>query len=343
MSPVRHADAVRSASPVGPASPGHPASPGAEPNAPLGEPASEVGDGNGGSPKAGEPAGVETPRTLPGGVGLEARDLHFRHPGSTSGVEGISLQAGVGARVALLGRNGAGKTTLLHLLGGALAPERGSVHWGDLSLPGGREARDAWRRAVGLVLQDPDDMLFAPTVEEDLAFGPTNLALPAGEIRARVQEAIGGFGLEAVRGRPVHALSHGQKKRVALAGILAMRPSFLLLDEPMAGLDPEGRRSFLALLERESQRGATLLLSTHDVSFAAGWATRVIFLDAGRVVASGDPASLLVDSPRLQRLGLEPPAALQLGEAAVAAGWISADEPLPLTTEGLVARMRRQG
>ncbi len=198
----------------------------------------------------------------------------------------LSRSVGRGERVALLGANGSGMTTSLLVLAGALAPLAGTIGMPDLALVHTSGAQRAWRQRVGLVLADPDDQLIAPTVADDIAFGPRNMGLADADVSFRPGEAvealgvealgIEALGIEALLPRAIHRLSLGERKRVALAGVLALRPDVLLLDEPTTGLDRRGREGLRALLEARRSAGTTILIATHDTDFAWDWADRAI-------------------------------------------------------------------
>ncbi|MEI6986782.1 MAG: ATP-binding cassette domain-containing protein, partial [Rhodospirillaceae bacterium] len=228
----------------------------------------------------------------------------------------LSLTVPRGSRLAVLGANGCGKTTLFLHLNGSLQPGRGCIELDGVPMTYGRAAMLAWRSRVGLVLQDPDDQLFAATVAEDVSFGPLNLLLSEREVRARVAEALAAVGIEALAERPTHRLSYGQKRRVALAGVLAMRPEVILLDEPTAGLDARAAELLLASLETLNAGGATLVFSTHDIDFAYDWANRVAVLINGRCLREGTPGDVLADTALLAGAGLRRPLMLEIAEAA---------------------------
>jgi len=249
-------------------------------------------------------------------LSLEARDLVFRWPGGGRGLEGLSLTVGRGRTLAVLGPNGAGKSTLLLHLNGTLRPQSGEVRLGGETVGYGRAALSAWRRRVGLVLQDPDDQLFAATVAEDVSFGPLNLGLGPEPAAGRVAEALVALGIADLAERPPHHLSFGQKKRVAIAGAVAMRPEVLLLDEPLAGLDPRGGARLRALLAGLAAAGTTLVLTTHDVDLAWALADEVALFVAGRTLRQGPAAEVLADRAILAEAGLEPPLLLELGVAS---------------------------
>lgn len=232
---------------------------------------------------------------------VEIEDLHYTYRDGTRALQGLSLCIRRGSRVAILGPNGAGKSTLLLHLNGIYLPQRGRVR------VLGREvnARTAGelRSRVGLVFQDPDDQVFSSTVEEDVAFGPLNMGLPPGEVARRVQEALAAVQMEEYRHKAPYHLSYGQKKRVAIAGVLAMRPDIIVLDEPTAYLDPQGKGNLLAIFDRLHREGTTLLVATHDVDLAAAWADQVIIMKDGRTLAQGD-TSLLVREDLIREANL---------------------------------------
>ncbi len=237
-------------------------------------------------------------------------------------LRGACLDIPPGGRTALLGANGSGKTTLLRTLSGALAPRRGTVRVDDVAVRFDRAGLRAHRQRVQLVTQNPDDQLFAPDVFRDVSFGPLNLGLTEREVRRRVAESLGLLTIEDLAERPTHELSFGQRKKVALAGALAMRPGVLLLDEPTAGLDPHGVEEMTRAMERLLEERTTVVLCTHDVDFALGWADTVAVLVDGRV-RHGTPAGILSDAAllsgaRLRRpLVLEAAARLALNPAAI--------------------------
>ena len=236
---------------------------------------------------------------------IEIANLKYRYHDGTEALCGVSFQIAKGECVALLGPNGSGKSTLLLHLNG-IFPEKhngnGAVKIFDEAVA--EETLERIRRRVGLVFQDPDDQLFCPTVEEDIAFGPQQLGLNATEISARVRQALAQVGLPDFAHRATHHLSHGEKRRVCLAGVLACEPEILVLDEPTSDLDPRGRREFKALLR---QIPATKLIATHDLEFAVEMCSRAIVLDAGRIVADGPLREVLDDEALMLAHGLERP------------------------------------
>jgi cobalt/nickel transport system ATP-binding protein len=247
-------------------------------------------------------APVITP-TLEGCDGdvLSVENLHFQYPDGHVALQGISLKLCEGDKVALVGPNGAGKSTLMLHLNGILAGE------GEVSIAGMRlDANNlpAIRAMVGLVFQSPDDQLFSPTVFEDVAFGPLHMGLPEEEVQARVDEALEMVRMSEYRNRLSHHLSMGEKKRIAIATVLSMRPQILVLDEPSAGLDPRARRGLINLLR---DLPITMLVSSHDLLMVRELFPRMVIMDEGKICADGLTAKLMEDVALLGAHGLEKP------------------------------------
>jgi cobalt transport protein ATP-binding subunit len=234
---------------------------------------------------------------------IELRELSYAYPDGTPVLERVSLRIAPGERVAILGPNGAGKTTLALQLNGMLDGASGEVVVGGTTLSA-KTRRDI-RRRVGLVFQDPDDQLFLPTVRADVAFGPANLGLTGDALAARVDEALQRVALTDLADRAPHALSAGQRRRAALAGVLAMRPDVLVLDEPSSHLDPAARRELADVLVSLS---LTVVLITHDLPYALELCPRAIVLDQGQVVADGATREVLADEGFMRAHRLELPA-----------------------------------
>ncbi|RBY90351.1 cobalt ABC transporter ATP-binding protein [Blastococcus sp. TBT05-19] len=252
-------------------------------------------------------------------------------------LDGASLRVPAGRRLAVLGANGSGKTTLLRCLSGALEPFGGEVTVDGVGLAHSRRALRAHRQEVQLVLQDPDDQLFSASVAQDVSFGPLNLGLDEAAVRARVAEALELLAVGHLAGRPTHRLSYGERKRVAIAGAVAMRPCVLLLDEPTAGLDPSAVADTLAALARLQAADSTVVMSTHDVDLALAWADEVAVV-AGGTVVQGEPAALLADDALLRAARLARPWALEVGARLRALGLLG-DGPLPRDAARLLAAL----
>jgi cobalt/nickel transport system ATP-binding protein len=238
---------------------------------------------------------------------IVVRDLTFAYPGGPAVLDRVSFEVVAGEGVGLVGPNGAGKTSLFLCLSGVLKPQSGSAS------VGGLDVRDPAQRRrlpeqVGIVFQNSDDQLFSATVFDDVAFGPLNLGLAPEEVRARVAEALARVGLTGLEERVPFHLSGGEKKRVALAGVLAMRPPVLLLDEPSMHLDPRGRRELIQLL---NGLGGTRVIASHDLELILHTCGRVLLLDRGRLTADGPAPKVLADAALMEAHGLEVPYSLR--------------------------------
>jgi cobalt/nickel transport system ATP-binding protein len=252
-------------------------------------------------------------------------------------LDGASLTVPAGRRLALLGANGSGKTTLLRCLSGALRPSAGWVTVDGVPLQHSRHGLRAHRQEVQLVLQDPDDQLFSASVAEDVSFGPLNLGLDEASVRERVAEALQLLAVDSLAARPTHQLSYGERKRVAIAGAVAMRPCVLLLDEPTAGLDPSAVAEALAALARLQEHDATVVMSTHDVDLALRWADEVAVV-VDRTVVQGRPDDILGDDVLLARARLDRPWAMTVGSRLRELGLLP-DGPLPRDVAGLLGAL----
>jgi len=236
---------------------------------------------------------------------IEITDLRYRYHDGMDALRGVSFRVLPGECVALLGPNGSGKSTLLLHLNGllpAIITNTSAVKISGETISS--RNLDVIRRDVGLVFQDPDDQLFCPTVGEDVAFGPQQLGLTEAEITLRVRKSLAQVGLAGFENRATHHLSHGEKRRVCLAGVLTCEPKILVLDEPTSDLDPRGRREFKAMLRLLP---ATKIIATHDLEMAVELCSRSIILDHGRIVADGRTIDLLSDEKLMLDHGLETP------------------------------------
>ncbi|GFG54199.1 cobalt ABC transporter ATP-binding protein [Mycolicibacterium agri] len=253
---------------------------------------------------------------------VSAQNVAFTYPSGVEPLIDVSVDIAPRSRVALLGANGSGKTTLLRILAGSLKPARGSVHVDNEPLRYDRKGLRAHREAVQLVLQNPDDQLFSADVVHDVAFGPVNLGLGTAEIFERVNDAMALLSIEQLADRPTHELSYGERKRVAIAGAMAMRPCVLLLDEPSAGLDPAGVEEMFFALEKLERNGTTVVLSTHDTALALEWADSVGVVETG-TVRQGDPRLLLAEQELVAAARLRSPWPLELAASLASSGRIA--------------------
>lgn len=237
-------------------------------------------------------------------------DVHYRYPNGYEALRGVSFRVTHGEKVALVGANGAGKSTLLLHTDGLLMPSQGEVVMGGITLT--RRTLSLVRQSVGLVFQDSDNQLFMPTVEEDVAFGPSNMRLEPAEIERRVVDALEAVGALHLRKSSPFQLSGGQKKRVAIATVLSMEPSILVMDEPTSNLDPRARRQIIDLIRRFRH---TTLIATHDMEMVLDLCDRTIVMKDGKIVADGSTQHVFGDLALLEDCGLEQPAELRLKRA----------------------------
>ena len=268
---------------------------------------------------------------------LEACALSHVYPDGSVGLDGCSLAIRTGSRNALLGSNGSGKTSLLLHFNALLQPTAGGVRFAGQPVDYRRSGLNALRRRVGLVFQNPDRQLFSASVIEDVSFGPLNLGLDEATVRRRVAEALAAVGMSELADKPVHHLSFGQKKRVCIAGVLAMQPEVLLLDEPMAGLDAAMQVELQALLDRLAGHGITIVLSTHDVDFAYRWADGIHLLAVGRGLASFAAADLPQHALPLRTAGQPLPAVVEFHRALAGHG-LGGSTP-PRSLDALLAHL----
>ena len=237
---------------------------------------------------------------------LEVQNIKYSYNKDYQALKGVSLKVEKGEMVALLGKNGAGKSTLFLHLNGIYEPDEGKVFIDGEELKYDKKSLLKFRQKVGIVFQNPDDQIFAPTVEEDVAFGPLNLKLPMEEVQKRV-ESLARVGMSGFEKKAPHHLSGGQKKRVAIAGILAMQPEIMVLDEPTAGLDPQGVRGLSKLLKELNDEGITIIISTHEVDLVPNYAKKVFVLVDGLLIAEGTPKEIFAQPEILDQANLEVP------------------------------------
>lgn len=237
---------------------------------------------------------------------VSANALHYTYDDGTDALRGVTFTIHHGEAVGIIGANGAGKSTLLLHLAGAILPTGGSVRVGDLPLTAATQ-REV-RRTVGMIFQDPDDQLFMPTVLEDVMFGPNNMGFPHPEAERRALEALSRVGAEHLRDKPPYHLSGGEKRRAAIATVLAMEPAILVMDEPTTGLDPYARRTLMQLVRNFTH---TRIVATHDLDMVLDICPRTIVLHEGKVRADGATIELFRDTKLLAECRLEQPLSMQ--------------------------------
>ena len=237
---------------------------------------------------------------------LELEEIRFTWPGGVRALDGVSFRMEEGECLALVGPNGAGKSTTMLAILGFVRPQEGRIRVAGLEVEP-KNFKEV-RRLVGALFQDPDDQLFMPTLEEDVAFGPLNMGLAKGEVEKRVQKALEAMGLQGMEKRPPHQLSGGEKRKAALATVLSMDPSLLVLDEPASNLDPRGRRMLIRWLQASP---LAKLLITHDLEMVLDLCPRLVLMDQGKVVAQGPSLEILAREDLMEAHGLEVPYSLR--------------------------------
>ncbi|MCZ7356047.1 MAG: ATP-binding cassette domain-containing protein [Candidatus Methanoperedens sp.] len=257
---------------------------------------------------------------------IKTIELEYAYSDGTVALSGVNFEVSPGEKVAVLGPNGSGKTTLFHHFNGLIKPTRGEVEVFGENI--NKNNIESIRKRVGLVFQDPDSQLFAPTVFDDIAFGPKNLRLGPGEVKNRVSWVLHRFDIEDLAKKNPANLSAGQKKRVAIAGVVAMEPDILVLDEPTSGLDMHGVMDTMELLDELNNEGKTIIISTHDSDLAASWSDRVYVLNRGKVFRSGAPRHIFADERLVAEAGLRHPVIVQTFREFRARGISRGEMPL---------------
>jgi cobalt/nickel transport system ATP-binding protein len=257
---------------------------------------------------------------------IKTIELEYIYADGTHALSGINFEAKQSEKVAVLGPNGSGKTTLFYHFNGLIKPTRGEVLVFNEKI--GKTNIDEVRKRVGIVFQEAENQLFAPTVFEDVAFGPKNLGLDTEEIKNRVSEVLRRFDIGNLAGKNPTNLSAGQKKRAAIAGVVAMEPEVLALDEPTSGMDASGITDTMEILDELNGEGKTIIISTHDSDLAASWADRVYILNKGKVFRSGAPKNIFADDKLVAEAGLRQPVIVQTYREFKARGISKGEVPL---------------
>ena len=268
---------------------------------------------------------------------LALENVSYSYPNGVAALHKIQMEIQPGSKIAILGANGAGKSTLFLHLNGILQPQSGRVLLDGQRVEYTHSFLSVLRKKVGIVFQDPDSQLFSVNVFQDISFGPMNLKYSPTEVKDRVERAMEITKICDLRGRPTHQLSYGQKKRVAIAGILAMDPEVIILDEPTASLDPCLVEEMMLLFEELYKRGKTLIMSTHDMDLAYSWVDYCYVLNQGSVAAQGSPYDIFRDQTLLKENNLQIPWVLKVFEQLVAKGLIDGNSRPPYNEEQLFA------
>ncbi len=243
---------------------------------------------------------------------IQTENMSFTYPDGTAALHDINMEILEGERAAIIGSNGAGKSTLFSHFNGILKPTSGLIRINGKPASYKKDDLLKIRQKVGMVFQNPDDQLFSPTVEEDVAFGPMNLGLPDEEVEKRVDESLDAVGMIESRRKAPHHLSGGQKKRVAIAGILAMNPDIMVLDEPTTGLDPQGVEQVMNILYDLNRKNMSIIISSHDVEMVTEFASKIFVLHQGEMINNGTPEDIFNNPETLQKAHLKQPAAAAL-------------------------------
>ena len=239
---------------------------------------------------------------------LEVKELHYKYSDGTHALKGLNLGVEKGKTTAVLGGNGAGKSTLFLSLNGINKPSDGQILFKGIPVDYSRKGLQELRKSVGIVFQDPDSQLFSASVYQDISFGAMNMKLPQDEVRSRVESAMKRTGIMHLKDKPTHCLSFGQKKRVAIAGVLVMEPEVIILDEPTAGLDPLGVSEVMGLLRQiQDELDITVIISTHDIDIVPLYCDYVYVMDKGMVVLGGTPREVFAEKDVLRSVNLRLP------------------------------------
>ncbi|MGG3806204.1 energy-coupling factor ABC transporter ATP-binding protein [Metabacillus fastidiosus] len=266
--------------------------------------------------------------------------LSHRYADDTIALKSLSLTIKQGKKIALLGNNGAGKSTLFLHLNGILQPTSGKIYFKGKEVVYNRKALLSLRRQVGIVFQDPDSQLFSASVIQDISFGPKNLGLSNEKVLERVEWAMEQTETAVLKDKPTHFLSLGQKKRVAIAGVLAMDPEVIILDEPTAGLDAYYSKQIMNVLNIIQKQQKTIILSTHDVNLAYEWADEVIVMHDGEVLCHSDPVTVFQQEEIIKKAHLDTPWVMETFQALVEGQIISSDEAITQNKEELFQKIR---
>ncbi|MDO4523029.1 MAG: ABC transporter ATP-binding protein [Eubacteriales bacterium] len=258
---------------------------------------------------------------------LEVNDLHFAYDNNKNALKGIDLTIYAGERIAVIGANGAGKSTFFLNINGVLTPDEGEILYRGTKIT--KKSLKELRKNIGIVFQDADNQIIASSVMAEVSFGPMNLKLPREEVRERTLMAMEYMNISDFKDRPPHYLSGGEKKRVAIADIIAMKSEIIIFDEPTAALDPLNAAMLEDVLSRLTDEGKTLLISTHDVDFTYRWADRVLVFCGGKIIADGTPLEIFQNKEVLKQANLLRPTMLDVYEALVQAKMLPADASYP--------------
>lgn len=271
---------------------------------------------------------------------LEVEDLYYVYGNGKSALEGVSVSVYEREKIAVLGSNGSGKSTFFLNINGVFTAEQGKIIYRDTVI--NKKNLKELRKNIGIVFQDADNQIIASTVMAEVGFGPMNLKLPKEEVQRRVDEALAYMNISDFKDRPPHYLSGGEKKRVTIADIIAMKSEIIIFDEPMAALDPLNALILEEVLDKLSSEGKTMLISTHDVDFAYRWAERILVFYQGQIIADGTPLEIFQDRSILKQANLKQPTMLEVYEMLVEKNILEDTKVYPKSTEEFEKVLEKQ-
>ncbi len=275
---------------------------------------------------------------------LEARNLSYTYEeGEKPALQDVSLRIQKGRKVAFMGANGSGKSTFFLCCNGIFRPDRGEILFHGKPVDYSRKGLLGLRKNVGIVFQDPDHQLFSASVKQEISFGAFNIGMAEEEVRRAVDEVIGELEITPFQEKPTHALSGGQKKQVAIADILVMRPEIIILDEPAAALDPRHDRIVRRIVEKLTDEGITVLMATHNIDYAYEWADEVVLMHEGRILGCGTPAEIFSDRTALEKTNLREPVVLSMYECLRRNRILQDAQEPPGNLEELMRRIEERG
>lgn len=258
---------------------------------------------------------------------LKIEDLYYTYGNGKSALNGVSTDIYKGEKIAVIGSNGSGKSTFFLNIDGVLMPEQGKIIYKDTVI--NKKNLKELRKNIGIVFQDADNQIIASTVKAEVGFGPMNLKLPKDEVLKRVNEALEYMNISHLKDRPPHYLSGGEKKRVSIADIIAMKSEIIIFDEPTAALDPLNSIMLEKVLLKLGNEGKTMLISTHDVDFTYRWAERVLVFNEGKIIADGSPLEIFKNKEVLKKANLKQPTMLEVYESLVESGLLKDKKDYP--------------
>lgn len=269
---------------------------------------------------------------------LQAKDLYFSYDEEEShALNGLSLEIKKGRKIAVMGANGSGKSTFFLCCTGILRPRKGELYFNGQKVTYDKKSLLHLRSKVGIVFQDPDDQLFSASVYQEISFGILNLKVSPEKAKKEVERVIEELEITPFSHKPTHALSGGQKKQVSIADILVMHPDIIILDEPSAALDPKHTKIVNRIIEQMTEKGITVLMSTHDVDYAYEWADEILLFHEGKVLDKGSPLEIFRDDEALEKANLHRPAVMELFESLCQKGVLNSKLPLPRSLAQLEA------